>query len=130
MTPQLKEYIQKWLTIAEHDLLNTTTVIEHQPLILDTACFHCQQAAEKFLKAFLIFKGQDIAKTHNIKFLLEESAKIDSDFSEIDIKNLNDFAIDIRYPDDYLMPDLDETKEYLQIALDIKKLVLKKIKLD
>ena len=113
-----------------HDVLNSTTVIEHQPLILDTACFHCQQAAEKFLKAFLIFKGQDIAKTHNIKFLLEESAKLDSDFEGIDIKNLNVFAVDIRYPDDYIMPELDETKDYLRIALEIKQLVLKKIKLD
>ena len=110
--------------------MNSTTVIEHQPLILDTACFHCQQAAEKFLKAFLIFKGQDIAKTHNIKFLLEESAKLDSDFEGIDIKNLNVFAVDIRYPDDYIMPELDETKDYLRIALEIKQLVLKKIKLD
>lgn len=129
MTKDLKEYIQKWITIAEHDILNAQTVIEYQPIVLDTACFHCQQAVEKFLKAFLIFKGKEITKTHNVKFLLEESSNLDVDFLGVDIKNLNDFAIDVRYPDDYMMPELDETKEYLQIALEIKELVLKKIKL-
>jgi HEPN domain-containing protein len=129
MTEELKEYIRKWLIKAEHDILNAQTVIEHNPIILDTACFHCQQAVEKYLKAFLVFKGIAIERTHDLDFLLDICAQHDQDFLNHDIKDLNDFAVEIRYPDTFLSPSLEETKEYLQIALNIKELISKKIKL-
>lgn len=127
MTDELKEYIRKWLLKAEHDLMNAQIVIQYNPLILDTACFHCQQAVEKYLKAFLIYKGDPIEKTHNLFFLFDKCSKIDSDFLNIDIKNLNDFGIEIRYPDNFLSPSEEETKEYLQLAFEIKHLAAKKI---
>ncbi|TAG12895.1 MAG: HEPN domain-containing protein [Sphingobacteriia bacterium] len=37
-------------------------------MILYNACFHCQQAIEKPLKAFLISKGMEIEKSNNIQF--------------------------------------------------------------
>ena len=129
MNNDLKAYIGQWLTKAEHDLLNAQTVIVHNPLILDTACFHCQQAVEKYLKAFLVYNGAEIARTHNLFFLLGECAKYDNDFLNIEIKELNDFGVDIRYPDNFIMPSAEETNEYFQIAADIKALVLKKIEL-
>jgi HEPN domain-containing protein len=109
-------------------MLNAKLVIDYEPLILDTACFHCQQAMEKYLKAFMVFKNQDVIKTHDIRFLLEECTLLGMDFKNIDIKNIQDFAIDARYPDDTLSPTLEETKEYFQVASEIKKLVLEKIK--
>ena len=53
MTPALKTYIESWLNKAEHDLLSAQRLLEIEPMILDNACFHCQQAIEKCLKAFL-----------------------------------------------------------------------------
>ena len=91
MTDELKEYIRKWLVKAEHDIMNAETVIRHNPMILDSACFHCQQAVEKYLKAFLIYKGVAIDKTHNLFFLFELCGQHDTDFINIDIKNMNDF---------------------------------------
>ena len=41
----------------------------------------------------------------------------------------DDFAVGIRYPDDYLMPTLKETKEYLKIVEEVRKLVLNKMEL-
>lgn len=123
------DFIKQWLTKAEHDLLNAGLVIEHEPSILDTACFHCQQAAEKYLKAFLIYKEQESSKTHDVKFLLDECCKFDTDFKNIDVKNISIFAVRARYPDDSISPTLQETKEYFDIASKIQKLVQKKIKL-
>lgn len=88
MRNELKNYIGNWLIKAEHDLQNAATVIEHNPMILDTACFHCQQAVEKYLKAFLIYKGVIVERTHNLFFLIDECGKQDADFLNIDIKNL------------------------------------------
>lgn len=127
MTLNFSDLVKQWLVKAEHDLLNAQTVIEYQPLILDTACFHCQQAVEKYLKAFLVFKKQDIIKTHDTRFLLEQCINLDADFKNIELKNIQDFAVDVRYPDNSTDPTLTETKEYFQIAIDVKTIVLKKI---
>ncbi|MEW6107540.1 MAG: HEPN domain-containing protein, partial [Bacillota bacterium] len=35
----------------------------------DTACFHCQQAAEKHLKAFLAYHERPIPHTHDLEEL-------------------------------------------------------------
>ncbi len=41
----------------------------------------------------------------NIEFLLSECAEFDKDFDNIDPKNLSDFGVEIRYPDDMYNPD-------------------------
>ena len=41
------------------------------PPIFDVAVYHCQQAAEKALKAYLVFYDQRVAKTHDVGLLLE-----------------------------------------------------------
>jgi HEPN domain-containing protein len=69
MTPALKTYIEAWLNKAENDIISAQRLLEIEPLILDNACFHCQQAIEKCLKAFLAYHGRDIDRTHNIIFL-------------------------------------------------------------
>jgi len=96
-------------------------------MILDNACFHCQQAVEKSLKAFLTYSGKDIQKTHDIYFLLSECAKIDNIFSTIDVLNINDFAVQARYPDSSIMPDIDEARFFYQLAIQVNTLVKEKI---
>jgi HEPN domain-containing protein len=127
MTPALKNYIESWLQKANHDLMSAQRLLEIEPRILDNACFHCQQAIEKSLKAFLIYNGQDIERTHNIIFLLSECAKYDSIFGSIDPGDINTYAVQARYPDYSLMPTLGETKSYYQLAINITSLVIERI---
>lgn len=127
MNKKLIEYVNSWLDKANHDLAAAQRLIEIEPVILDVGCFHCQQAIEKFLKAYLVFKGNDIKKTHSIDFLLQECAELDSDFKLIDPKNIEDYAVKGRYPDDSVMPSLNETNEYYTIATNVKLLVNKKV---
>jgi HEPN domain-containing protein len=47
MTPALKTYIESWMEKAGHDLMSAQRLIEIEPMILDNACFHCQQACFK-----------------------------------------------------------------------------------
>ena len=93
MTPALKTYIESWLDKAEHDLMSVQRLLEIELMILDTACFNCQQAVEKYLKAFLIFCGQDIERTHSITFLLKECSKYDFEFAAIDPMDINSYAV-------------------------------------
>ena len=124
------EYIENWLKKADNDL----KIVEHElelseeETVKDGACFHCQQAVEKYLKAFLIFHKVDFPRTHSIEYLLEQAAKIDDNFNDIDIDELSDFGVDVRYPDSFYIPGIDEVRFYYDLAIEIKTLVLGKIK--
>jgi len=127
MTPALKTYIESWLNKAEHDLLSAQRLLEIEPIILDNACFHCQQAIEKWLKAFLIFHGRDVERTHNIIFLLSECAIFDPVFAAVDPLNINAYAVQGRYPDSNLIPTIAEAQSYYQLAIKVKGLVTERI---
>ena len=79
----------------------------HHPLMA-VMCFHCQQAVKKFLNVFLIAKPIEFNGTHNVKLLQRMCAPIDSDVLDIDLMNLNFFAVQVRYPDEYYRPDEEE----------------------
>lgn len=96
-------------------------------MILDNACFHCQQAIEKYLKAYLIFNGRDIERTHDIIYLLSECASFDPIFATIDPMNINSYAVQGRYPDSNILPTSEEAQGYYQLALQIKKVVVERI---
>lgn len=98
-----------------------------EPLILDNACFHCQQAIEKCLKGYLIYNGFDVQKTHDIIDLLVDCAKYDSIFAAIDPLDINAYAVRGRYPDTNLMPTKEEAESYYQLALQIKSLTTERI---
>ena len=127
MNNETKVYIKQWLLKANEDLLVVNKLTEFEIIATSSVCFHCQQAVEKLLKAFLISKGVEIRKTHNIEYLLVECSDFDSDFSEIDPKNLSDFGVDVRYPGDMYVPSDDETLEHKEIAENIKELVENKL---
>jgi HEPN domain-containing protein len=127
MTPEEIDHVKSWIEKAEHDFISAQRLLEIEPMILDSACFHCQQAVEKLLKAFLIYNGLDIEKTHNIIFLLKQCASFDPVFATIDPLNINAYAVNGRYPDDNLMPEKEEAQGYYRLALHIKSLVLERI---
>ena len=83
------DFIKQWLLKANEDLLVVNKLTEFEIVATSSVCFHCQQAVEKFLKAFLIANGVDIKKTHNIEFLLSECSDIDIDFDKIDPFGIN-----------------------------------------
>jgi HEPN domain-containing protein len=127
MTPALKTYIEAWLNKADHDLISAQRLIEIEPMILDNACFHCQQAIEKCLKAFLAYKGRDIERTHNVIFLLSECSNFDPIFETVDPLNINAYAVQGRYPDSNLMPTAVEARSYYQLAIQVRTLVAERV---
>ncbi len=69
-----KKESMHWLSYAESDLDVARMILENlrsKASLLGAASFHAQQAAEKALKAFLIFHQQPFPKNHSIKELLD-----------------------------------------------------------
>lgn len=48
-----------WLRKVDSDLLNVENNLAAGRVPWDTVCFHAQQAAEKSLKALLVFHGRE-----------------------------------------------------------------------
>ncbi|NUO09630.1 MAG: HEPN domain-containing protein [Candidatus Brocadia sp.] len=127
----IEHLVNQWIKIAERDLLTAKQGLEANEIVTDTVCFHCQQAAEKYLKAFLVQEQVEFSKTHNIMSLLNLCSSADKSFKEQlpEADNLTDYAVEIRYPDDWYEPTLEETKQAYEIALKVKNFVLKKLKI-
>lgn len=66
----------------------------------DGICFHCQQAAEKFLKALLQELGLAIPRTHALEDLLTLLTPYHPDLRPLlrGLLFLTSFAVEIRYP--------------------------------
>ena len=124
-----RELIDSWIDKAEKDLRSAKHELSFPDVVTETICFHSQQAAEKYLKAYLIFLGISFTKTHEIGELITKCESKDSEISvlkeEADI--LTDYAIEVRYPEEWIEPSLEEAKEAFEIAKKIKELVLNKI---
>ncbi|MCK9205240.1 MAG: HEPN domain-containing protein [Bacteroidales bacterium] len=124
MSKEEMTYLQQWISKAEEDLLVVHQLMNADILVKGAIAYHCQQSAEKFLKAFLVFHGNEIPKTHNIEFLLEKCKIIDKSFSAIDVYNLTDYGVEVRYPGDFLEPSLKEIQTLIPIIENIRDRVL------
>lgn len=114
---------------ADHDIGMADLAVSQKPEYTDAICFHCQQAAEKYLKALLIFKKIEFKRTHSLTYLLdlisEKIAISDKLYSYVE--KLDSFAVEIRYPDDMYEPTPKEAKGALNAAIKIKSFVLSKL---
>jgi len=129
MTGELIHYVRQWLEKAEEDRLVFRQLFEAESIARGAIGFHCQQAVEKYLKAFLIFHGLEPERTHNLEFLLERCAGVDPGFSSIDPMNLTDYGVEARYPGDFLEPSPDEIEELMRIVEAIREKVLTAIRI-
>jgi HEPN domain-containing protein len=63
---EIWEKVEAWLDVANSDRLAAERCVVGDPALLDVAAFHCQQAAEKLLKGFLVRARIDFGKTHDL----------------------------------------------------------------
>ena len=131
MNQEKVEYIRNWLFRANEDIAVINNLINTGvENYTSTICFHAQQASEKFLKAYLVNHDVDFPRTHDLDFLLLECQKLNKEsFNDINLKDLTEFGVSVRYPDDFYIPSVSETLEYHKIAKEIKAIVEGLIKL-
>ena len=107
------EIARQWLSKAMNDLLNADNNLKSEVVPFDTVCFHCQQAAEKLLKAYLVGNGQEYPFTHDLFLILEKILPFNSEVDELrdSLAILIPYAVEVRYPDDWYMPSDEDAKE-------------------
>ncbi len=126
--PRINEVVQ-WLIKAEHDIGSARRLLSGDIPYLDTAVYHCQQAAEKSLKAYLTLKDTPFQKIHDLSFLVEQCKELDIEFEQMrNITSiLTPYAIAFRYPGDVIQPDPQDADEALRLAVEVFDFVLNKM---
>jgi len=70
MSTAKQRLVKSWLVKAHRDLSTARRLVGDAEPYLDTAIYHCQQAAEKAVKAVLVFHDQRFDKTHDVRALI------------------------------------------------------------
>lgn len=97
------DFVQDWLKKAAQDLEAAELLIKEDWDDYFNCAFHAQQAAEKFIKAYLVRYQIEFRKTHDLRELIDLVQKRDKAlasklrFSEW----LTDFAVEFRYPGEH-----------------------------
>jgi HEPN domain-containing protein len=126
------DIVKLWIIKADNDLKTGIDELATKNPATDTICFHMQQCVEKYLKAFLVYHNREISKTHNLTFLFQECIGIDGDFEKLrntEADELTVYAVGLRYPDDFYMPSLQEAQKAITLAEEVKKFILKKMRI-
>jgi len=95
----LPEIVREWIEKAEEDYGFASASIESMSYFAQV-CFHFQQAAEKYLKAFIVSNKLEFRAVHNLLELLEICKQKELGIEELReaCRFLNPFYIDTRYP--------------------------------
>src|SRR3990172_1904708 len=95
--------IDEWIAKAENDFEFARTIFAEEKEYYDQICFHFQQSAEKYLKAYIIARGLGFEKTHDLPLLLQRCRRKDPTFDALksSCDYLNAFYIRSRYPMDW-----------------------------
>jgi len=128
MTPHeaaKRKVLAEWLHKADDDL----GLAEHllgEPLLYPNAiAFHCHQAAEKYLKAVLVWRETPFPKTHDIKALLNliGAADVALAASLQDAVVLTSYGVEIRYPGDRPDATPEDAREAAALAQNVRKAI-------
>jgi len=120
------EILQQWIDKGKDDLRVAEYLSSmHYPTPDEIICFHCQQSAEKNLKAFIFSHDIEPEKTHDLEYLLEICQKYNMKFSillsKVDI--LNRYSILPRYPNELEISN-EDMKTALSYAKNIQEFVM------
>ncbi|HTU17708.1 MAG TPA: HEPN domain-containing protein [Gemmataceae bacterium] len=96
----MKKSTTEWVRKAEADYVAARMCSRDAKPLHDVVCFHCQQCAEKYLKALMEELGLSIPKTHDLDNLLTLLLPHHSSLRSLrrGLVFLTDFAVDTRYP--------------------------------
>ncbi|NOX62541.1 MAG: HEPN domain-containing protein [Chloroflexi bacterium] len=123
------EEICSWVKKAQHDIESAEWLLLRPEPLCNAAGFHCQQAAEKMLKAYLTWRDEPFGRTHSLVALVANCLKYDRTFDALRFAatTLTPYAVALRYPGD--LPDLTEkeAREALTLSQEIRDFVLARI---
>jgi len=124
-----EELVRSWLIKASRDLLSARELADGETSLLDTAAYHCQQAAEKAIKGYLLYHDTRFEKSHDIELLIFQAVNIDPAFADCveAARLLTPLAVEYRYPGDFIEPEPEEFQEAYESAQALYSFVLTRL---
>jgi len=122
--------VRQWIRKAENDLKIGVDEMSTTEPATDAVCFHMQQCAEKYLKAYLIAYGKEYPRTHNLERLVRLCADIQGDFLELaesGVFELTTYATDLRYGEEFYLPSVEEANRAIALAKRVRGFVRQKL---
>jgi HEPN domain-containing protein len=118
----------EWFKKADEDEFAGNAILKEKKFAAP-ACFHFQQMAEKYLKGLLIFNQKPFPKVHDLLELETLLLEFEVNIKELheDLKILNSYYIETRYPGDYPEFTIQECEDAQRAAANVKEFVLHKI---
>ena len=107
----MSDMTDEWISKAESDYTVAGLAMSGGEVpVRDAVCFHAQQCAEKYLKAFLTEQQREFPRTHFLIALLGLCLPLDSTFEGLraDLASLEDYAVAARYPGVRLTDEMAE----------------------
>jgi HEPN domain-containing protein len=92
--------VQEWIDKADEDFEFALVNLQEGKPFIAQVCFHFQQAAEKYLKGYIVAKDLGFRKTHDLSMLLSICISQESTFEALseECEYLNTFYVESRYP--------------------------------
>ena len=124
MPPELAE-VRDWLRKAQQDRRLAEAGMAQAPPITDGAAFHCQQAVEKCLKAYLVHRGESFERIHDLEALIDQCARLETQWDQFRdrVESLTPYAVRFRYPGP-ADPSVQEVEEALAVVKTVWQFVL------
>jgi HEPN domain-containing protein len=134
MTPHKEEikqqFVNKWLGKAAEDLSLAEHLIAENAPYHSAIGFHAQQAAEKYLKAFMVDCQIEFPKTHDLAELLDRVSAVNASLAESlnEITVLSSYGVGARYPAD--LPEISraEAGRAVELAVDVRDATISAMK--
>lgn len=117
--------VKEWLAKVVLDLRGARIDLDARPPLPEDALFHCQQAVEKLLKAFLVWHDKPFRKTHSLEELGRACCAVDSELTTLvdEAVPLTEYAWAFRYPGTAPAPTLEEAQSALDLATRVGRAI-------
>ena len=118
----------EWVAKAEGDFASARRELRaRRDPNYDSACFHAQQTAEKYLKAHLQEQGATIPRTHNLIELLRLCTLFEPQFHSLrsDLILIDRYAVSYRYPGD--SADKEEARQAVRASSSVRAFIRKQL---
>jgi HEPN domain-containing protein len=124
----VRELVREWLDKAEEDYQLARYLVQEDAPFGSSIGFHCQQAAEKLLKAFLTYRQIEVPKTHSLGELLDLLTKTDGTLASSlrDATSLTPYGAAFRYPG--VLDQELEKQEAFALATKVRDAILAALK--
>jgi len=124
------DLVQEWLKKADKDLRIAQWLLEPPVEDFENTGFHAQQAAEKFIKAFLVRHQIEFPKTHNLRQLRRLVGSADPALADrlASADELTPYGVTFRYPGVSLSLAREQGEQTVRLAQNVRELVLESLR--